>query len=804
MVIELPADWPPSGWVENPPIAHLDTQATDPVSGQPGFTRTRWQVASWSTTREIAASSLPGQVRAKTGLSVGTAKALIKRDPEDFPWKKRAIYELTGQTAQILIAPELRTKIPTGQFQVAEISGDLSTLGVQVDLDEKTIVGRDKSANVRGWTYEEVVDRNDGTIRGSDPSWWIYELGRQIGYSTGLTAGQGGYMPVLDIPFQGSVVPAYPRNLDWFMTTDSVPVEWGSLDGVVAVDSYFQAQYRGLDGSLIRSATYTMDLLGETEFRWIQLLPNGTFGNGHISLRVDNRSVSGDDLWLFLDSLGSNNVDNAANSVTLSSASVPMSDDRAYGVQVQVEFISTGSNWTSARVRARRSPTGAWSAWLTHTMTNSPGVTGDEYRLRILKDDSTATRSIARLSIVDNNGSNTVSPETILGTVEGPNGRLYLEPLLGTITSPWLDPDLTTWNAMQAVVEAWQGALITDVHGDLRVMNRLTLTGVGTGVEIPIDVGLRFEDLPWIANHNDQADRLVVRYRPARVVTVSDPSTTKLPIVWEAQEVIPTSPGGNDIFFNTDYLYLMWSTQLPWVQKGSPDYNEIYHTWDAYRYSNGTGTHMDPNTHVGIRIEQITVSTWKIYIDNRTTSPFYMVDNTGTPWLKVRSYYHMDQTQETFIERGVAASQSRNPLEIDLSNYVQNEADANALADFIWSRVNHRAWRADTVNTIPDYRLDLGDVVEIRHERTGVRSNALVTKVQLDGQPGQVTQKIDLVLIPPTWEDFDEAWAAFQPNPPGSWAEFDALWGPPAPSYTWNDFDRTPTATTVAEIEETL
>jgi hypothetical protein len=146
----------------------------------------------------------------------------------------------------------------------------------------------------------------------------------------------------------------------------------------------------------------------------------------------------------------------------------------------------------------------------------------------------------------------------------------------------------------------------------------------------------------------------------------------------------------------------------------------------------------------------------------------------------------------------VPATEAKSAIEIDLSHYVQSEEDANALADFIWGRVNQRSWRANTVTMVPDYRLDLGDVIEIQHTRTGVRSNALVAKVDLSGEPGQVMQKVDLVLIPPTWEDFDEAWANALPS--STWTTFDALWD----DYTWVDFDKTPTATTVAEIEEAM
>lgn len=784
MPIEIPDDWETRKWVEEPPLGSLVTVDSDAASG---VVPTRWQVASWETTREIAASSLPGQVRAKTGLSVGTGKAVVKRDPDDFPWKKRAVYDLTGQDAQVLIAPQGSTEIPTGQFQVAEINGDLTTLGVHVDLDERTIEGRDKAANVRGWSYEAAVNQPGGVVS-VDPVWWIAELAKQIGYGNGsLIPGQDGYAPILDVPMQGSLLPAHPQGSS-FQTTDTIA--WSELDGSLALstenDSQILVSYP-MWAALPQSFVVTADLgLGDFRVRWDGIDVSDRF---EVSLYAPN---DGCNLELTVSSVGSNGVLNTQTFVNL--GCIDRDPDTPNRVQVEVTFAGAGT-YTSASVRVRRDVAAAWTSPAVHAMTNTI-TTAESYDilLYLFSGAGGAAGLLSHVSIVEG-GSTAV--DALLTTVGGEEGRIYLEPLLGSITSPWLSPELTTWSAMQDVVEAWQGALITDVYGDLHVLNRLTLTGVGTGEEIPIDVGLKFEDLPWIANHADQADRLVVRYRPARVVTVASPDETKLPIVWEASEVIPTSPGGNDVFFNTEYLYLMYTTQIPWVQKGSPDFNEFYHTWDAYRYSNGTGTHMQPNSDVGIRIEQVTVSTWKVYIDNRTSAPFYMVDETGTPWLKVRSAYHMDQTQETFIERGASSGEARNPLVVDLSNYVQNEDDANAIADFIWGRARQRSWRADTISMVPDYRLDLGDVVELTHERTGVRSNALVTKVKLAGEPGQLTQHIDLVLIPPTWEDFDEVWSG--PSG-GTWDDFDALWAP----YTWNDFDRTPTATTVAEIEEAL
>lgn len=798
MALDIPADWPPRKWAEDTPLAHLETVATTAPSG--GVPR-RWEVGSWSTTREISSSLLPGQIRHRTGLSVGTGKALIKRDSEDYPWRQQDVYDLTGSAAQILLAPEGATEIPTGQFRVAPIEGDITTLGVDVDLDERQIRGQTKAANVLGDQWRSQQQFESGI---ADPSWLVAELAQQMGY--GVAVQPGGrlsdgavYNPILDVPFQGSVSPEYPQGADYLPTSGEWT--WRELDGMVAwspADGEGTAGVRyNIDlGTPPATSTITADVYGRFRLFW------QTSTQGYLAVEVQNRTFSAatpeTSIRLQVWSAGSNGTANATTALTISN--VPPASDRPSGIQIQAEpTISASGVITSWRARVRRGAGSAWSAWVTHPMANT--ITTSEamtFNANVQVADGTGVVSpgrVARLSISD--GSNT--PDELWNNQQGETGQIYLEPLYGEIRSPWLDPDLSVWGAMQAIVSAWQGALITDVYGDLRLLNRYSMTGVGTGAELPIDVGLTFEDLPWQMDYSDQADRLVVKYRPARLIQAS-PTTTVLPTIWELSELVEVPAGGSkDVFFTLDYVYPVDLQLITFVQKGQPG-DMVAHTWDAWTRSDGSGgSHVTPNDWAAIRIDRVTSSTWKIFIRNLSTPAFYMVDNTGTPYLKIRSTYYLDQTQEVTVERGLPSSDAQNALEVDLSNYVQNETDANLLADFLWARVNRRMWKAKTVKMVPDYRLDLGDVVELRHERTHMVSNALVTKVELSGEPGNVTQQVDLVLIPPTWEDFDEAWGPeYETSPPGSWSEFDALWAP----YTWNDFDRTPTATTVAEIQE--
>jgi hypothetical protein len=740
----------------------------------------------------MKSSALPGQVRHRTGLSVGTGKVLVKRQPEDFPWKHGLVYELTGQDAQILLAPRNSTEIPTGQFQVAEISGELTTVGVQVELDEKTIEGRDQTPGVLDQQWASDITQEEINAQVKDPVWLVAELAAQMGFRSGpnVTPGQDGYNPILDVPLQGALVPREPVNVP-FQTTDTI--SWGSSDGVVGLstelDNTIDVLYEV--GSLVPTGfTITLDIDNAwAGFEWDDVTNNGRFG---IQLKAE---TGNSDVDIVIYSTGSSGVNNTNTSVN--NLDITRNPDIPNRIQIEVTMgVASSSGFNSASVRVRRQD-GFWFGPYVHAMPNQMSRVNEfSIEMQVFGNVTVGDAILSNYSVVDNSVVTQAVRDTLLNTLGGDQGRIYLEPLLGTITSPWLDPDLGVWSTMQSIVEAWQGALMTDVYGDLRVLNRNTLVGLNNlQQERIVDVGLNFEDLPWVMNWSDQADRLVLRYRPV-VEVIASPSQTGLPVIYEFRDVLIVWPGRNEFFFDLDYIYPADLKLNPFNRKDFD--NGFYHVWDAYRYNNGSGAHIDPNVDISMRIDRVSSSTWKVIINNLTGSPFHMVDNTGAPWLKLRSSWYYDQTREETIERGVPATEAKSAIEIDLSHYVQSEEDANALADFIWGRVNQRSWRANTVTMVPDYRLDLGDVIEIQHTRTGVRSNALVAKVDLSGEPGQVMQKVDLVLIPPTWEDFDEAWANALPS--STWTTFDALWD----DYTWVDFDKTPTATTVAEIEEAM
>ncbi len=137
------------------------------------------------------------------------------------------------------------------------------------------------------------------------------------------------------------------------------------------------------------------------------------------------------------------------------------------------------------------------------------------------------------------------------------------------------------------------------------------------------------------------------------------------------------------------------------------------------------------------------------------------------------------------VGRGVAATVAANVISIDVGWLIHTEADAIEIADHLWGRVSSQHWQASSVRVRLDWTHDIGDVLLLTHTRTGLAQRVLITKVQIDGQPGEYAQTLDLVLLVWTWADWDQAWDG------KTWAAFDAAWA----GKTWADFDDQPLST---------
>lgn len=357
-----------------------------------------------------------------------------------------------------------------------------------------------------------------------------------------------------------------------------------------------------------------------------------------------------------------------------------------------------------------------------------------------------------------------------------------IEVLGGTLPAPWVPSDADALTALQDLVTAWCGAVFVDNTGVLRVRSRETLAGLDA-TTIDLDVGRYAEDLAWSLDPADVPDRLEVTYTPAATLTSFEVDCSPEAIMVPARSSI-------DITVALDTSPLVVADWIDITNNPATNPNPTDPIFAA-------NSRADGNNGVGVagvlRVATVSVSTSRMILrlTNPSAQPLWVVDGNGSPCLFLRAQGYPAET-ERVTSRGLPAeaSDASRIRQVDLGRYVQRQEDAEDIADYYWARLTAGLWKADSVRVKPDWARDLGDVVRLRHGRTSLNQRAMVTKIAWSGQAGEVTQTLDLALLPSIWAEFDEAWAG------RTWDDFDALWA----AYTWDDFDRVPTATTSAQI----
>lgn len=705
-------------------------------------------VGSWSLERELQGAVLPGNVRAASGISIGSGSATVAgATPEGVirsPWSKAARV-LPGGDAQWFAAydgPDSTDRVPLGDWQLSPYSGSLaSPASMSVDLVEKQFVGTS--------ALNRVGPSGDAY---PDPIFLVDQLARQIGY---YSTPKPPESCIFSLPLAGGFW-AEVGTID-LLALGSDTETWLTQNGRVAYTGQWglQATCSGTTLSDSYDVYITLDTTDEVQF---------TFGDG-LQLPVVAVDPTINTLYARATSDGS----------TVSGPFVPGADPvRPSRVQLHVQRTGTPGDWTGVNVRARSAAMAPWSAWVSIAGASSTDV-GTELRI---------TAYIA--AIVSG---------IIVTTADEPGvwdyGNASLAPLGGSLATPWIDGTLDAWTALQQIVAAWAGAAWVTTDGRLTVRSRDGMAGIGTA-STPIDVGASVEDIPWSIDPADTADRLELTYWPVDTTYQAETPSNYGPIAWSAEDAIELPPGQTTVV-SADVDAYFWP--MPEVIAGfaswTPAWNDssLYPNWfsvyGACTTRDGTGAHPDYGV-VGFKTVQVSTGRIEIHITNPTSSTLYTVDANGSPCLFLACNGAYRQNTSSTVARGLPVAEATNPLTIDLGRYVQNEADAEALADFIWGRVSAPMWKASSVRVALDWSRDIGDVYTLTHERSGLSQRAITTKVAYDGAPGQVTQSLDLVLLPPTWADWDAAWAG------KTWTAFDAEWS----GDSWTDFDNDPLRST--------
>lgn len=657
-----------------------------PVS--PGLPIGTGRCDALSLDREIVAASLPGQVRGKTGFSIGTASVTVAQPKRQFvPWSPSSDRIIgAGDEAELFAWDERADeRAPLGRWRVSKPAGALTSSQVAVELDE---------SQARGRSLPNRLPTIAGPV---DPVWIVDQLARQMGY---YSTPKPTALTVLDVPLCGSIAPTvggpvlagsgsvWDESLGSVGLSDDTTVKpiWG-LPGMP--DGPIRVAFSG--GFTILSFRVPTD--GGTTTATVDI---NCWNHGRLFMRVDSSA------WVDTNYTPGLNPD--------------------WPMRVEVEVEQSGSTFR-ARARSTDSDT-AWSSYIS-VARGTARLAPDQVSLQ-----GGMLASISALQV----GTGPLSWEP-------PSARLTL--LDGVVDAPWVPATADVWTALQGVTDSW-GAIAWTTNDDrLVLLNRHQAAGTGRP-KTRIDVDRLAEDIRWSVAADDFADRLEVTWRP---VTWPDEFTD--PSVWTVADRLHVPAGGSvsvDVDLGGYVRSLAPFEPFATAALGASEWQAFTAPMDG-----------DPvEAGVSVAVEHPSPSRARVTVSNMTGTDVWMVDGSGASGLTLRGTGLATQDQESTITRGAAEVDAKFPLEIDLGYTVQRREDAEALTSYLWERVNRPRWRAESVRLPLDWSRDLGDLLLLDHPRSGLSVTALVTGVHID--TGSAGMTVDLVALPPTWDDFDAAW----------------------------------------------
>ena len=351
-----------------------------------------------------------------------------------------------------------------------------------------------------------------------------------------------------------------------------------------------------------------------------------------------------------------------------------------------------------------------------------------------------------------------------------PTARIPL--IGGKVAAPWLPDGADVWTALQDVVGAYAGACWTNADGVLTVLNRTELAGVNRPKTL-VDVDTEAEDVVWNLSTEDAADRLEVTWWP-----VSWPDEWSDPPEWPVGDKISV-PAGESLTVEVD-LGGYVETLAGWTSYAAGDGTSS--EWEANTAENGTGAEV--TSGIAVTNDRLSPSRVRVTVRNSTSGTVWMVDGDGAPAMILRGTRQAAQDTPRVITYGATEVTAQQTVQVDLGKTVQDAATAAQLAAYIWARVRVPRYTVGSLRLPLDWTRDLGQILALEHPASGMSVHALVTRISLDAGPGAVNQLLDLVILPPTFDDLDATWKG------STSAAFDAAWF----GRNGADFDRTPLA----------
>lgn len=652
------------------------------------------RVFGFTVERQIVAANMPGQVRGRTGFSIGTASVSIRQAEGRplAPWAQSDRRITAGQSCDLYAQDSASgQRFGLGAWQVQSPDGSLSRADVGVELIESQYAGRKADARLP-------------VARDVDPAWIIDQLARQAGFFSTPAASAG---TVLSAPLAGSLHADVGR-----MIVGSGPT-WSTATGIpgLASASGFLPAWDVSDqsGGNFARTLITLNIAGTVTLGLYVL-------NDLIEIELTTGTIRA--------------RRNGGGWTATQSFTAGLDADWPMRVQVVVE--RSGSTLTFA---ARSSAAGELSA----PVSIAPAEMAALFRFGV--SSISANGGVSGLDVTN----------AALGSPAGPWAAptALISLLDGRVETPWLPDGGDVWTALQRTCDAYAAAGWVSREGILTVRNRHEMAGSGRPKRL-VDVGVRVEDLAWTLDADDYADRLEVTWWP-----VTWPDEFADPFEQALSEKLHV-PAGRSVTVKVD-LGGYVSALASWWSVGDPEFpTTVASEWDANTTADGSGAAVVAG--VSVTAVQVSPSQARVTVTNSTAADVWMVDFDGAPAMILRGVGAALQESEQVITYGKPDIDAVNPLTIDLGKLVQSRADAEALAGYLWERVNTPRFRLNQIRMPLDWSRDLGDILTLSHPASDLSVNVLVVSDRKTGTAGEIAHTCDLILLPPTLDDFAAVW----------------------------------------------
>jgi len=340
-----------------------------------------------------------------------------------------------------------------------------------------------------------------------------------------------------------------------------------------------------------------------------------------------------------------------------------------------------------------------------------------------------------------------------LASLPVPQVNARIEASGSVITGVFLtDTAQTAWQVIQQVATNTMGAAWMNEEGNIIYRNRQNLR-TGAPVETII-AEQRLDSLAWTTSIEDVADRVSLTYTPCTTVVNDFEKIT----LWESTDTISVPPYttfGMDVDINgtTDRLsnfIPLWDTETVGDDIGRMS------RWAAALTADGSGDRPAANA-ITVGATLVGLSKVRINVRNNTADTLYLVDGSGRPCLILRTSLQVQPGEVQTITSGASEAAAITPFDFDCAQWVQDTATAQEMLDWLTSQTQNAQPVIRDVRIRPDVARQLGDIVVVTDEVTGLRSKALLTSTRLEGDHTQLGQSITAALLTDVFRDFD-AW----------------------------------------------